>query len=402
MDNRPDLLDIGLAFWVGANPSTLGVLAAACQYTLRHSPEVRESLVASARQIHQKALPAIRLALPAASEPPTASEPPATTHTPTEHGPGLLGVLEGKPHLLIVGHTGGGKTTLLHALARQLAADNASVLVCDPDAIEGQYPGYRVVGAGDDYAAIGKALALATKEVTKRREQRKTGKREFPPIWVLVDEAHDVISEVEGAWAVLEDIIRRGRKLNVHAIIGTQDAQVKTLGLQGQSKLLDNLTRVDVRVRDGQRVAVIDSATYEMPDLPTPDDTVQKGAVQTSPDQLLAALLATSPDQPEAVDRNQSRPAQTSLADPSETARDQASRPLPDHQQIRHKLTELGSKNKVYNWLRSDYGVSSKGTAYEMINAALDTSEQSESTPDKGDGDSSDGGLAKYLGDRTW
>jgi energy-coupling factor transporter ATP-binding protein EcfA2 len=292
----------------------------------------------------------------------------------------LLSILATHPHLLVVGHTGGGKTTLLHALSRHLS-HTATVLVCDPDAIEGTYPGYRVVGAGDDYEAISRTLVSVRGEVAQRREQRRQGQRTFPSLWVLCDEVHDVVREIDGAWAVLEDIIRRGRKLNVHCAIGTQDAQVKSLGLEGKSKLLDNLVRVNVRVRDGQRVAVIDGATYEVQDLPTPDDTVQKPAENAETDPLLAALLATSPDQPEAVDRNQSETVQTSLADQSETARDQASRPLPDHQQIRHKLTELGSKNKVYNWLRSDYGISSKGTAYEMINAALDTSDDDDDVP---------------------
>lgn len=369
-EERPaiDLLDFCFLTAGAACPPLL--LLAVGQWILRRNRNAVAWLEGRAARLIEE-----RLALPA----PAPLALPSPPQSP-EANADLLSMLATHPHLLVVGHTGGGKTTLLHALARFLSRD-AMVIVCDPDAIDGQYPGYRVVGAGDDYAAIGRALVSVRGEIAHRREQRKQGQRTFSPIWVLVDEAHDIIRELDGAWGILEDLIRRGRKLNVHCAIGTQDAQVKSLGLEGKSKLLDNLVRVDVRVRDGQRVAVIGGSDYEVPALPNPDDTVQKGGVQTSPDPFLAELLATSPAQSEAVDRNQSRPVQTSPADQSETARDQSSRPLPDHQQIRRKFNELGSKNKVYNWLRSDYGVSSKGTAYEMINAALDTSDDDDAPP---------------------
>jgi hypothetical protein len=56
-------------------------------------------------------------------------------------------------HVLLVGSTGGGKSTLLHNLAALHAKQRASVLVIDVDAIAGSYPGYRVLGCGDDYDA---------------------------------------------------------------------------------------------------------------------------------------------------------------------------------------------------------------------------------------------------------
>lgn len=234
-----------------------------------------------------------RLVLPAPTPTPLAlPAPPQSPEATTD----LLPLLSSSTHLLVIGHTGGGKTTLLHALARHLS-HTATVLVCDPDAIAGDYPGYRGVGAGDDYEAIGRALVSVRGEVAQRREQRKRGHRTFSPIWVLVDEAHDVVSELDGAWDILEDLIRRGRKLNVHCAIGTQDAQVKSLGLEGKSKLLDNLVRVDVRMRDGRRVAVIGGSDYGVPDLPNPDDTVMVG--RDNDDPLLNALLNTLERSPE-------------------------------------------------------------------------------------------------------
>jgi energy-coupling factor transporter ATP-binding protein EcfA2 len=198
----------------------------------------------------------------------------------------------------VVGHTGGGKTTLMHAIARALAP-HSNVVFLDPDGVRGKYPGYRVVGAGDDFEAMAKAMVLTGKEVAKRREQRASGQRHFPPVWLLVDEAHDVVSEIEGAWPILEGIIRRGRKLNIHCCIGTQDNQVRTLGLEGKSKLLDNLTRVDVKAASAGRVALVGGQSWNLPHLPCADDTVttvpQRAAqktTNTADTALLDRLLA--------------------------------------------------------------------------------------------------------------
>lgn len=274
----------------------------------------------------------------------------------------------------------------MHALARHLAR-GASVVVCDPDAIAGSYPGYRVVGAGDDDESIGRALTLASNEVARRRDQRKQGQREFPPMWVLIDEAHDIFGSVEGARDIAEGIIRRGRKLEVHCVLGTQDAQVRTLGLSGKSELLKNLLRVDVRRAGNGREAVIEGEPWRVPELPSPDEMVRVMTHknhQRPPDEedlrLLWKLLTSNPGQPEGRDHLSGRPVQTSPG-PSEGRDHFSGSPLetnlPDHQEILSKLAELGSKNKVWQfWLRPQYGIARKERGFEIINAALEAAEE--------------------------
>lgn len=190
-------------------------------------------------------------------------------------------------HRLIIGYTGGGKTTLLHKLAVDWAASGLRVLVCDPDAAPGQWPGCRVVGHGDDFEQIGAALDLTMRDVEQRRQQRGQGRRVFAPLHVVCDEVQDILESCDNALPILETIIRRGRKLNVLLTLGVQDRQVKTLGLEGKSHLLTNLIQAEVKKRDGRRVAIIDGESYPLPNLPSPDDFI----VAPGPEDLLRTSL---------------------------------------------------------------------------------------------------------------
>ncbi len=301
----------------------------------------------------------------------------------------IVEYLAGRWHVFLVGYTRGGKTVLLHSIARNRAAAGASVMVCDADAITGRYPGYRCVGAGDNYDTIGAAINLLWRETEKRRKQRAAGQRRFPELWFLCDEVHDVKAEIEGAWVVLESVIRRGAKLNMHVVIATQDDQVETLGLHGKSKLLKNLTKAEAMLDEaGRRIAVVGKGvTWEVPDLPNPDDTVtrtsqtgltgqtatKKQGGQTTIDPLLTELLHGGLRQSEASDHtrppDRSGPVQTGLIDQGDRS-DRPGRPLPDQSEIRKKYYEIGSKNKVWQWLRG-YESMGKGRAYDIINAAL-------------------------------
>jgi hypothetical protein len=418
-----DLIDVGLAFWVGASPTVAGVLCLLAQYTVRHNDEVREAIVGGA----QKALPSIReKALTARSflgqqeqlaqgqqpAPPTPQETAPPT-PPADTDQGVLDTLAGKHHLLVVGHTGGGKSVLLHNLAKRLSG-TANVLVCDVDSVRGTYQGYRVVGAGDDYDAISKALQLVRVQVGKRREARAAGTRSFKAMWVFIDEAHDVFANVENARELFIDIVRRGRKLNIHAAIGTQDSLVKTLGLEGQSKALVNLTRVDVTTRGQQRTASIDGNEYPVPDLPHPDDMVQpdqrptppaqqpNSPDQTTPNQanndLLATLLGGGSGQFDGKNRpttdqgaNQSTNQANRSANQSTNQANRSANQADWYQMIRDKRAAGMSKNKIWEWLRDQQITRNKTVALRMI-------EEAENEETNGSGS---GLLGNYLGDRT-
>jgi hypothetical protein len=275
--------------------------------------------------------------------------------------------LGGRYHLLIIGHTRGGKTATLHAIARYRAAQRATVIVCDPDAIDGKYPGYTCVGAGDNFSAIKIAIEDMQATIATRRQQRKNGKRSFDEYWFMVDEAHEIKSEIDGAWDILEDAIRRGGKLNIHVCIATQDGQVATLGLQGKSKLLINLTQIEVYQRtDGVRCARFGkSDEIVMPLLPSPDDTVSLRPKPTEDNALLTSLLMTVSGSPERKTTETSKPVSVVLnrfEKPAET----------DIQTTIRRMYDQGiSKNKIWQDYLIPHGIRNKVKALETIDHAI-------------------------------
>lgn len=197
----------------------------------------------------------------------------ATLPTPPDSD--LLALLFERLHLLIIGHTRGGKTTLIHELAVRWSEAGHTVLVCDPDAAPGLWNKCYVVGAGDDYDAIEIGLTKVAGLIAKRRSLRASGVRSFKPLYVIMDEVQDIMREVDSTRQLVEDIARRGGKLNIHLILGVQDKLVKTLKLEGQSALRTNFTVVEVRYEQGQRVATItehdNGVMYHLPVPPLPN-----------------------------------------------------------------------------------------------------------------------------------
>lgn len=205
-----------------------------------------------------------------------AAQQPKTDRDP------LLRLLEGEPHRLILGHTRGGKTTLIHDMATNWSKEGAKVIVCDPDAMPGIWPGCTVVGYGNDIEKIEQIFAVTLHEYERRQKLRGAGQREFSPIHLIVDEAQDVIPYVSNGTKTLEAILRRGAKHGIFLTVGVHDKQVSTLGLEGKSELLKNFIITDV-LKDpttGQRQAVIKDAitgkknSYRIPKLLDPETLI--------------------------------------------------------------------------------------------------------------------------------
>jgi hypothetical protein len=169
---------------------------------------------------------------------------------------------------------------LAHAIATTRARQGQRVVVCDPDALPGMWPGCTLVGSGDGYAAIEATLQTVQQELESRRHQRAEGRRAFPALTLVLSEAADILTECPTVRPLFETMLRRARKLNVGVLVDVQDDQVGTLHLEGASRLKVNFSVV-VEVRRtlaGQRVARINGTSYAVPVLPDPEALAEQPA----------------------------------------------------------------------------------------------------------------------------
>lgn len=223
---------------------------------------------------------------------PASAIAPVASTAPTELIPALKPAL----HLLCIGYTGGGKTSLLHELATQWA-QTYTVTVCDPDAAPGLWAGCAVAGQGNSFAAIGATVQQVAAIVQHRREQRGRGVRRFTDHYLVIDEYQDVAREVPGARELVEDVLRRGRKLGIHLVLGVQDKQVKTLGFEGQGELRKNFSWVvEMRLRHGTERQASIQANGEGP------YTVLPVPVLPDLERLIVEMPAIEPEQDSAIE----------------------------------------------------------------------------------------------------
>jgi DNA-binding transcriptional regulator YdaS (Cro superfamily) len=238
-------LMVGIAAGIGTGAYGVALVAGAAliaEKAVRRSPEWPEQsarlLGAAQRPQLADDAPVIERSVPVAQQ----RQPDAA-----ENDSELLRTLDTPPHLFFIGHTGGGKTTVMHEVAQRRVRRGDMVLVLDPDAAPGQWPGAKVFGGGDNFDAMLPALTWLDDQVEQRRKARAAGQRTFSPrICLILDEAQDTLKTVEGADPLVETIVRRGRKIGVNVIVGVQDDQVGTLGWEGRGHLMKNFHQVEL------------------------------------------------------------------------------------------------------------------------------------------------------------
>ncbi len=177
-------------------------------------------------------------------------------------------------HGLIIGQTRAGKTTLTHFIATSRVRLGHRVIVCDPDAAPGMWPGCEVSGYADDFAAIERTLQAFQTEITARRVARTQRDRtRLTPLTLVFSEAGDIMNRCPSARAVFEAVLRRGGKLNISLLVDVQDRQRDTLNLPGATHLLKNFEeQVEVRRTGTRRYVIVEGRTYPLPTLPDPEE----------------------------------------------------------------------------------------------------------------------------------
>lgn len=144
-------------------------------------------------------------------------------------------------HILVVGPTRSGKSTAFRALIK--SRDNVTVI--DPHFAHGDWSGARVIGAGGDVEAIETQLRYMEDVLNRRMHQLAqdhTWKRRFEPMTVVTDELPLLASKVKpDAMRVWHRWLREGWKFKLYFVVGTQSTRVKTLGIEGEGDVLDNV-----------------------------------------------------------------------------------------------------------------------------------------------------------------
>ncbi len=177
-------------------------------------------------------------------------------------------------HALIIGQTRAGKTTITHFIATSRAKLGHRVIVCDPDAAPGMWPGCEVSGYEDDFAAIEQTLQALRPELTARRTARsRRTKARLTPLTLVLSEAGDIMNRCPTARDIFEQVLRRGGKLNISLLVDVQDRQRDTLNIPGATHLLKNFEeQVEVYREAGQRRVRYAGQAFPVPDLPNPEE----------------------------------------------------------------------------------------------------------------------------------
>ncbi len=177
-------------------------------------------------------------------------------------------------HGLIIGQTRAGKTTLTHFIATSRVRLGHRVIVCDPDAAPGMWPGCEVSGYADDFAAIERTLQALQSEISARRVARTQRDRtRLTPLTLVFSEAGEIMNQCPSARAIFEAVLRRGGKLNISLLVDVQDRQRDTLNLPGATHLLKNFEeQVEVRRTGTDRHVIVQGRTYPLPKLPDPEE----------------------------------------------------------------------------------------------------------------------------------
>ena len=235
-----------------------------------------------------------------------------------------------KPHILVLGETGSGKSTLVKFLVSHAAAPS---IVLDSHAAPDDWQNMNVIGMGRNYRAIGEAVSQLVNFMDARYQARSQGQKQFEPLLVLIDEFPAAAANLGKAFTDnIMLLVREARKVSIRLIILSQGSEVKTLGIEGQGSIRECFAIVAIgkfatdrakALKDEQVKQFIESAQYPamLDDLPCELPKIDRVSLPSLPlpidYQMLIADNAIAPDL-EPIDRPKNQ--QSALTAPAPIA----------------------------------------------------------------------------------
>ena len=239
------------------------------------------------------------------------------------------------PAIAVIGAQGLGKTTLIEYLLSLLSSDKIAL---DPHYKAGAWPGCLVIGAGMDYAAVGKALTNISADVKERYQQRATDPGYKPALVALVlEEQTNWADKVDGAGQFLKETLSDIRKVGYQTFsVAHGDTNTARGGAKGTAKMRkQGELKIEILEKGLVRVSLRGRETFLLryPD-PSPF-TVQTG----SPRLAKGGELAPGP----------SDKTQPETAPP--TSIDQSSALMPNQWALCKQHTSIPGMVAVMEWI---------------------------------------------------
>lgn len=150
------------------------------------------------------------------------------------------GVVTHDAHIMLVGETRSGKSTTARALLAARARTD-KIVVIDPHMKFNDWGSVAVIGDGRDFAAITQAFLALHKEFERRF---KVGEAVGSPLTVFIDEFPAISAARPQLTGYLTQWLRESAKANMRLVLLVQDPNVKTLGIEGEGAVRENLLKI--------------------------------------------------------------------------------------------------------------------------------------------------------------
>ena len=197
-----------------------------------------------------------------------------------------------KPHMLLLGETNSGKSTLVKFLVSHASAPS---LVLDSHAAPDDWQNMTVIGMGRDYPAIGEEVDRLVLLMNNRYEARGKGQKQFEPLIVVLDEFPACVANLGKSFTEnIMLLVREARKIGIKLIVLSQGSEVKSLGIEGQGRIRECFAMIAIgkfaiekakSLKDEQIKTFIDSAQYPamLDDLPCQLPQINKVSLPALP-----------------------------------------------------------------------------------------------------------------------